>query len=151
MSDSPNYSQIALERIRLLLAGSKGLLLLSMLGLICGILAGGIIIIFRLVIESSQISFLPGADPENYEAMGWQARLLLTSAGGLVLGLLFYFIPRQPLRVGVLHTLERLGYHEGHLPLKNALMQFIGGMNLKQKRCMLFDLWERLQIKYLVS
>jgi len=127
MSDSPNYSQIALERIRLLLAGSKGLLLLSMLGLICGILAGGIIIIFRLVIESSQISFLPGADPENYEAIGWQARLLLTSAGGLVLGLLFYFIPRQPLRVGVLHTLERLGYHEGHLPLKNALMQFIGG------------------------
>jgi len=29
--------------------------------------------------------------------------------------------------VGVLHTLERLGYHEGHLPLKNALLQFIGG------------------------
>ena len=63
MSDSPNYSQIALERVRLLLAGSRGLLLLSMLGLICGILAGGVIIIFRLVIESSQISFLPGADP----------------------------------------------------------------------------------------
>lgn len=127
MTDSTKYSQVALERVRLILAGSKGLLLLSLLGLICGIVAGGIIIIFRVAIETGQVTFLPGADPENYEALGWQTRLFLTTAGGFVLGLLFYFIAHQPLRVGVLHTLERLAYHEGHLPLKHAALQFIGG------------------------
>ena len=127
MNSLPIFSQASLEKIRLLLAGAKGLLLLSLLGLICGILAGGIIILFRLLIETSQISFLPDSNPENYEALQWQTRLLLTTGGGLVLGLLFYFISRQPMRVGVLHTLERLNYHEGHLPLKNAVMQFVGG------------------------
>ena len=36
---------------------------------------------------------------------------------------------RAPIRVGVgvVHVMERLAYHEGYLPLKNAFMQFIGG------------------------
>lgn len=121
------YSQLVLDRVRLLLAGSRGLLLLSLFGLVSGILAGGISVFFRFVIETSQANFLPGADPENYEAMGWQARIILSTAGGLLLGTLFYFVSRQPMRVGVIHTLERLAYHEGHLPLKNALLQFLGG------------------------
>ena len=73
------------------------------------------------------MSFLPGADAENYEALAWQARLLIASVGGLLLGLLFQFIARTPLRVGVIHVLERLSYHEGNLPLKNLLLQFVGG------------------------
>jgi len=72
------------------------------------------------------MSFLPGADPENYEVLNWQVRLLTASVGGLFLGLLFYFVSRAPLRVGVIHVLERLSYHEGNLPLKNLLLQFIG-------------------------
>ncbi len=73
------------------------------------------------------MSFLPDANPENYEALSWQARLLLASSGGLILGLLFYFVSKTPLRVGVIHVLERLSYNEGNMPLKNMLMQFIGG------------------------
>ena len=72
------------------------------------------------------MSFLPDANPENYEALNWRIRLLITTAGGLILGLLFYFVSRVPLRVGVIHVLERLSYHEGNLPLKHLVMQFIG-------------------------
>lgn len=113
-------------RTRVLLAGKQALFALSLLGLVTGIVVGLVIILFRYSTEYTQMSFLPGADPENYEAVAWQSRLLMASAGGLFLGLLFYFVSRVPLRVGVIHVLERLSYHEGNLPLKNLLMQYIG-------------------------
>ena len=73
------------------------------------------------------MSFLPAANPENYEGLNWHERLLIASSGGLVLGLLFHFVSKTPLRVGVIHVLERLSYNEGNMPVKNLLMQFIGG------------------------
>lgn len=115
-----------LVRTRVLLAGKQALFALSLLGLVTGIVVGLVIILFRYSTEYTQMSFLPGADPENYEAVAWQSRLLMASAGGLFLGLLFNFVSRVPLRVGVIHVLERLSYHEGNLPLKNLVMQFIG-------------------------
>ena len=30
--------------------------------------------------------------------------------------------------MGILHVLERLQFHEGHLPVKNFILQFIGGV-----------------------
>lgn len=116
-----------LERLRLLLASSRGLLLLAMLGLISGVLVGVVIVLFRLLIEVTQSGFLPAGNPEDYESLSWQVRILLSSAGGLILGLLFYFASATAPRVGVIHVLERLAYHEGHLPFKNMLLQFFGG------------------------
>ncbi|NOG61279.1 MAG: chloride channel protein [Proteobacteria bacterium] len=115
-----------LIRIRVLLAGKQALFALSLLGLLTGILAGGVIILFRFSIEYTQTFFLPGADPENYEGLSWQVRILITSAGGLILGVLYYFYSKIPLRVGVIHVLERLAYNEGNLPLKNMILQFFG-------------------------
>ena len=114
-------------RTRSLLAGTRALFALSLLGLTTGVVAGSVIVLFRFSTEYSQILLLPGADPENYEALTWQLRLAFTTAGGLFLGLLFYFVSRVPLRVGVIHVLERLSYNEGNLPLKNLILQFIGG------------------------
>jgi len=116
-----------LIRTRSLLAGTRALFALSLLGLTTGIIAGSVIVLFRFSTEYSQILLLPGADPENYEALTWQMRLVFTTAGGLFLGLLFYFVSRVPLRIGVIHVLERLAYNEGNLPLKNLILQFIGG------------------------
>lgn len=123
-----------LERFRLIwdgalraLAGARARLLLATLGLISGVLVGGIVILFRWVIETAQSAMLPGADPENYEALDAALRFLLSLSGGLVLGLMYLLVARTPLRVGVIHVMERLAYHEGYLPVKNALVQFIGG------------------------
>jgi CIC family chloride channel protein len=116
-----------LERLRLLLASSRGHFLLAMLGLISGVLVGVVIILFRLLIEEVQSGILPGGNTEDYESLSWQARILLSCTGGIVLGLLFHFTSPSARRVGVIHVLERLGYHEGHLPFKNMLLQFVGG------------------------
>ncbi|MCZ6804340.1 MAG: hypothetical protein O7D86_10515 [Proteobacteria bacterium] len=63
-------------RTRSLLAGKRALFALSLLGLVTGIVVGCVIIIFRFSTEYMQMSFLPAADPENYEALNWQAGFL---------------------------------------------------------------------------
>ncbi|MCG8378364.1 MAG: chloride channel protein [Proteobacteria bacterium] len=110
-----------------MLAGKRALFALSLLGVVTGLVVGLVIILFRFSMELPQMSFLPGTDPENYEGLSWQTRVLIASMGGIFLGLLFQFISRAPLRVGVIHVLERLSYHEGNMPLKNLVLQFIGG------------------------
>jgi len=111
----------------LLLAGTGGLPILSVLGAVTGIIVGFLIVMFRLYIESTQSLLLPAADPENYEGLVPTMRLLFAAGGGLLLGILFFLFSRDSIRVGVIHVLERLNYHEGHLPLRNAIFQFIGG------------------------
>ena len=78
-------------RTRSLLAGTRALFALSLLGLTTGIIAGSVIVLFRFSTEYSQILLLPGADPENYEALTWQMRLVFTTAGGLFPGLVVLF------------------------------------------------------------
>ncbi len=115
-----------LVRTRTMLAGKQALFVLSLLGLVSGVVVGVVISLFRLSMELPQTAFLPGGNSDNYEALEWLQRLLLPTAGGIVLGLLFYLVSRTPMRVGVLHVLERLAYNEGHLPFKHVVMQFIG-------------------------
>ncbi|MEW8124769.1 MAG: hypothetical protein AB2749_06205, partial [Candidatus Thiodiazotropha endolucinida] len=57
-----------LDRLRLQLSRHDALLILSVLGLICGFVTGIVIILFRLLVESSQAAILPGGGVENYEA-----------------------------------------------------------------------------------
>ncbi len=116
-----------MDRLRLQLAGTGGLPVLSLLAVVSGVLVGVLIVAFRLYIESSQSLFLPAGDPENYEALAPHLRLLVSASGGLLLGIVFYLFSQDTIRVGVTHVLERLNYHEGHLPLRNAVFQFIGG------------------------
>jgi CIC family chloride channel protein len=115
-----------LDRIRLQFAGMEAQPLLALLGIVSGIVTGCVIIIFRYLIELVQAGFLPGADPENYEALSATARFLIPAAGGVVLGLLFSRIDKRHLQTGVVHVLERLANYQGHMPVKNFIVQFIG-------------------------
>jgi len=99
---------------------------LAVLGILVGLLAGGVIIGFRLTIESAQSSFLPGAVPENYESLEPVLRLLLPVGGGLIIGLLWHHLPATMARVGVVHVMERLAHHQARLPMMNAVLQFVG-------------------------
>ena len=115
-----------LEKIRLKLAGAEALPLLVVLGIMCGLFAGTIIIAFRLLIEFSQGIFLPQGNVENYEALSLAMRFLLPFAGALFIGLLFHFMYKGAAQVGIVHVLERLAYHQGNLPLGNFIAQFVG-------------------------
>ena len=56
-----------------------------------GLLSGGVIILFRLLVEHGAALYMPGADGENFEALSITLRLLLPAAGGLLIGLIESF------------------------------------------------------------
>ncbi len=114
-----------LDKLRTRLAHADALPLLAVLGLFTGLVTGGVIILFRILIDMLQMGFLPGGDVENYEGLSAFWRFTLPTLGGLLIGLLFQFAGGA--QVGVVHVLERLVYFQGHLPLRNMLMQFFGG------------------------
>ncbi len=114
------------QRLRRHLARPQAPLLLGLLGLFSGLLAGGVIIMFRLLVEYTQKSILP-AGGESYEQLDPLSRIALPISGALLIAAIWYLSSvRTRLSMGVVHVLERLAYHEGHLPMKNALLQFIG-------------------------
>jgi chloride channel protein, CIC family len=114
------------DRLRFQLSRSDALLLLSILGLLTGFLAGAVIVLFRLVVENLQMLMLPDGLAENYEALSLPMRFLLPVAGGLVLGLIFIKFAKSVYVLGIARVMERLIYHQGHLSLRGFLLQFVG-------------------------
>jgi len=53
-------------------------------------------------------------------------RFLLPLLGGLLIGLVFHWLSKEDSGVGIVHVAERLAYHQGRLPLRNALLQIFG-------------------------
>ncbi len=119
--------QLWLEDFRLQLSRSEAVLPLSFLGLIAGTLAALTIIAFRLLVDYLQVSLLPIDAAEDFEAMSSAWRVGAALAGGFLIGLLFHLTPERAHSVGIVHMLERLAHHQGRLPWRNAMVQFIGG------------------------
>ena len=84
-----------LENERIQLSRPDAPMHLALVGLITGFLAGGVIILFRLIVETTQDSILPGHGPDNYEALSTAEHFMLPVLGGLLLALLFFFLPRS--------------------------------------------------------
>lgn len=115
-----------LDRLRFQLSHSDALLTLSGLGLLTGIIAGGVVMLFRLLVEGIQFGILPGGLPENFESLPLLLRFLLPVAGGLLLGVIFLRFARGVYVLGIARVMERLVYHQGHLSLRGFLLQFFG-------------------------
>lgn len=120
------YWERLLNRFQLVLSRPDAVLELSLLGLIAGLIAGVVSILFRLLVEHTQELYLTGP-PGSFETLSTSGRLLLPLAGGLLLGLLLHISHRDQRTVGVVHVMDRLQYHQGRMPLGNALVQFVGG------------------------
>jgi CIC family chloride channel protein len=110
-----------LDNLGLRVSSLDALPQLSMLSIPVGLLSGGVIIAFRLLVESSQGMLLPGGNIENYEGLDYLPRLLLPLAGGLIIGLIWQFLKQETRETGVVHVMERLAYHQGRLPFRNAV------------------------------
>ena len=80
-----------LEHERIQLARPDAPMHLALVGLITGFLAGGVIILFRLIVESTQDYLLPGNGSENYEELSLIGRFMYPVIGGILMALLFYF------------------------------------------------------------
>lgn len=116
----------SLERLHLQLSGAESTPQMAVLGVLTGFLASGVVLAFRLIVETAQQGFLPGGKPENFEALSPYLRLALPVVGAFIIGLIFQSIPPGDRRVGLVHVLERMVYHHGQFPLRNALAVFTG-------------------------
>lgn len=115
-----------LDKLRLRLSHPNALLQLAVLGLIAGLIAGTVIVAFRLVVEGVQRTSLPGGLIEGFEALPVWLRIVLPLAGAASIALCFQLFARGRNVVGVVHVMERLAYHQGHLDARGMVMQFLG-------------------------
>ncbi len=118
--------QRLLDDARQHLAHPDALLHLAVVGLLTGLAAGGVIVLFRVSVEGVQGMFLPGGGPENYEGLSWWWRLLLPLAGGILIGWLFRWNKGEDNVLGVTKVLERMAYHQGHMSWRSLILQFVG-------------------------
>ena len=114
------------ENLRDQLAHIDALPQLTLLGLITGILAGLIIVLFRWVIDIPLGLSLPDHG-ENFEALSSSSRFLLPVIGGLLLGLILQKVNKLYHPAGIGHVLDRIQNHQGRMPLGNFINQFGGG------------------------
>ncbi len=115
-----------LEGMIFRLARPDALLYLAFFGLLTGFLAGGVIVLFRLLVEKTQDYLLPGNGPENYEALpAWQ-HFVLPLLASVLLAILFYRWSKGIRVLGVARVMERVAYHQGYLTVRGFFMQFIG-------------------------
>ncbi|MGO1502072.1 MAG: chloride channel protein [Marinobacter sp.] len=110
------------------LSGVDSLPQLAFLGLLSGIVTGAVILVFRLAIEWPLKQFLPGEGSEAFESLDILTRGLLPLAGAVGIGLFLHRLATHDRKVGVVHVMERLNYHQGYITVKSALIQFVVGV-----------------------
>ncbi|MBD3640263.1 MAG: chloride channel protein [Marinobacter sp.] len=110
------------------LSGVDALPQLAVLGLLSGLITGGVILLFRLAIEWPLEYFLPGTGSESFEQLDILTRGLLPLAGALALGLMLHRLAIHDRKVGIVHVMERLNYHQGYISLRSAIVQFVSGV-----------------------
>ncbi|WP_347332198.1 chloride channel protein [Marinimicrobium locisalis] len=118
--------RLTAERWRNRLAHVDALPQLTLLGLASGILAAGVIVLFRWLVEGTLGSALP-VSGEHFEGLPPEWRFALPVAGALLIALLMHWFSPRHRETGVGHVLDRLHNHQGYLPLRNAAAQFFGG------------------------
>ncbi len=132
MSSEPSPKSISTrlnrhtEFIRDQMASIDSLPLLTLLGLITGVLAGGVIVLFRWAVELPLGYFLPG-DFENFEAVSSWLHFVLPFSGAVLLGLILQRVDKRHHAAGIGHVMDRLQNHQGRMPLGNFVTQFFGG------------------------
>ena len=115
-----------MEALRFHLARPDALLQLALLGLIAGFLAGGVIVLFRLLVESTQDYLLPGNNPDNYEALSTGLRFIFPIIASILLALMFYKGAKGIRVLGIARVMERMEYHQGYLSVREFFLQFFG-------------------------
>ncbi|KAB7623040.1 chloride channel protein [Alkalilimnicola sp. S0819] len=113
------------ERGRLRLSAAEALPLLAGLGLLVGLLSGLAILAFRALVEYSQRLFLPAQD--HFETLAPHWRLLLPLGGGLLIGVYLHLLKPRQREFGVAHVMGRVAFHQGYMPWRNAVHQFVLG------------------------
>ena len=120
----PRQKLWSLGAFRQRIASADALPQMAFLGTIAGILTGVVILLFRALVHLPLEFLLPGNRSENFEALAPWMHFALPTAGAIGLGYAVSRIRPADRAVGVVHVMERLRRHQGHLPWRNAGVQF---------------------------
>lgn len=113
---------------RRLLNDYESVVAYSILGIVAGIAAGLIIIAFESAIIV--LAGLWGVDGrgEGFESLPDWLRFALPAGGAALLGLTYSLLQPADRETGIVHVLSRMHSHYSVLPLRNTLVQFLGGV-----------------------
>ena len=109
------------------LTNYESVLAYSLLGVIGGMASGLIVLGFELAIVELAGLWDVSDGGENFEALPQWALFALPAGGATVLGLAYSLLKPEDRETGIVHVISRMHSHYGALPLRNALVQFIGG------------------------
>jgi CIC family chloride channel protein len=110
------------------LASPDAALPYAILGLAAGAITAVFMIIFRLMLEWPLETWLPGQSAENFEGLPRHWHFILPVSGALLLGLIMSFVAPTHRFTGIPHVIAALHNGRGRLPLKNIIVQFVGGL-----------------------
>lgn len=116
-----------LSQYRRYLTNYQSVLAYALLGVLGGVASGLVVLAFELSIGELALLWGVGDRGEAFEQLApWQL-FALPALGALLLGLGFTLLAPEDRETGIVHVLSRMHSHYGVLPLRNAVVQFIGG------------------------
>ena len=101
---------------------------MAILAVVAGLFSGMVILVFRLAVDFVLGNWLLSEGSESFEGLPYIERFALPVIGASLLGVLLTRLSDADRRVGVVHVMERLSRHQGYLPIRNAIVQFFGGI-----------------------
>ena len=119
--------KVSLRTLRRRLSSFDSIPQFAILGIASGLVTGLVIVAFRLLIEIP-LELMFGINDENFEELDSLIAGALPIIGAIALVPLYLLISPGSRRVGVVHVMERLARHQGHMPIKNALVPFFAGV-----------------------
>ena len=117
---------VRLHSLRLALSIPSTSLQLCMVGLAAGLVAAGVIIVFRLCLEALQTHLLGSVG--NYSALPRWQLLLLPVVAILLVIVIAKLTGFKHYRMGIPFVIHRFKLHYGHIPFATSINQFFGGI-----------------------
>lgn len=120
----PDHS---LHQLRIKLSSTDALPQLTAIGMLIGLLAGGLLILFREIVTGSTSFWLPRGD-EHFETLSELSRFIIPVIGSLAILCLFACAPVKRRSVGILQVVERLQFNKGKMSFTGMMLQFFGAI-----------------------
>lgn len=114
-----------LSKFRLRLINYESVLPYSLLGVAGGAASGLVVLAFELAIR--ELSLLWGGGGDGFDGLPTWALFCLPVLGAAILGGLYTLLAPADRETGIVHVLSRMHSHYSVLPLRNAVVQFVGG------------------------
>lgn len=115
-----------LKALRYELAHPRTSYQLCLLGIVGGLCAGLLIILFRLCVEWIQLWVLES--PYGFDSLPALERLLLPIIAALLIIAFAFLTGFKHYRMGIPFVIHRVKRNYGHIPFRTTLNQFFGGM-----------------------